>query len=236
MIPSHYPTEDTNLNVARGLVKGASVRNIFGYNAAIGTSYIAAWELNSAYLFPGSPLIMTVTHNVADNGVIIRIIGLDGDYNPIAENVTLSGGSVTTTLSFFRINDVVTISGNAANDINVANGETTYARIRGGEGRNQASIFTVPAGHSFYLNRIDAFCASAVQNNRQIFFRNYTQLSSGVILRVAESTFLEKLNIQRKMPFRYSEKTDIQFQLKGSGGEQYISVFGEGILLEEPQS
>jgi hypothetical protein len=231
---TYYATESTNLNVARGLVKGASVRNIFGYNAAIGTSYIAAWELSSAYVFPSVPLTMTVTHNVADNGVIIRIIGLDGNYNPIAENVTLSGGSVTTSLQFFRINDVVTISGNADNDITIANG-STYARIRGGEGRNQASIFTVPAGHSFYLSRIDAFCATAIQNNRQIFFRNFVSLPTGVVLRVAESTFLEKLNIQRQFAFKYSEKTDIQFQVKGSGGVQYISVFGEGILLEEPQ-
>jgi len=231
---TYYATESTNLNIARGLVKGASVRNIFGYNTAIGTSYIAAWELSSAYVFPSVPLTMTVTHNVADNGVIIRIIGLDGDYNPIAENVTLSGGSVTTSLQFFRINDVVTISGNADNDITIANG-STYARIRGGEGRNQASIFTVPAGHSFYLSRIDAFCATAIQNNRQIFFRNFVSLPTGVVLRVAESTFLEKLNIQRQFAFKYSEKTDIQFQVKGSGGQQYISVFGEGILLEEPQ-
>lgn len=231
---TYYATESTNLNIARGLVKGASVRNIFGYNTAIGTSYIAAWELSSAYVFPSVPLTMTVTHNVADNGVIIRIIGLDGDYNPIAENVTLSGGSVTTSLQFFRINDVVTISGNADNDITIANG-STYARIRGGEGRNQASIFTVPAGHSFYLSRIDAFCATAIQNNRQIFFRNFVSLPTGVVLRVAESTFLEKLNIQRQFAFKYSEKTDIQFQVKGSGGVQYISVFGEGILLEEPQ-
>jgi hypothetical protein len=231
---TYYATESTNLNIARGLVKGASVRNIFGYNTAIGTSYIAAWELSSAYVFPSVPLTMTVTHNVADNGVIIRIIGLDGDYNPIAENVTLSGGSVTTSLQFFRINDVVTISGNADNDITIANG-STYARIRGGEGRNQASIFTVPAGHSFYLIRIDAFCATAIQNNRQIFFRNFVSLPTGVVLRVAETTFLEKMNIQRQFAFKYSEKTDIQFQLKGSGGVQYISVFGEGILLEEPQ-
>jgi hypothetical protein len=144
---------------------------------------------------------MTVTHNVADNGVIIRIIGLDGDYNPIAENVTLSGGSVATTLSFFRINDVVTVSGNALNNITVASGGTTYARIRGGEGKNQASIFTVPAGHSFYLNRIDAFCATALQNNRQVFFRNFTQLSSGVILRVAESTFLRKVKYTKTTTF-----------------------------------
>jgi hypothetical protein len=233
---TYYATESTSLNVSRGLVRGASVRNIFGYNASIGTSYIAAWELNSAYVFPSAPLTMTVTHTVADNGVIIRIIGLDGDYNPIAENVTLSVGSVTTSLQFFRINDVVTISGNAVNDISIANGGSTYARIRGGDGRNQASIFTVPAGHSFYLSRIDAFCASALQNNRQIFFRNFVSLPTGVVLRVAESTFLEKLNIQRQFAFKYSEKTDIQFQVKGSGGEQYISVFGEGIILEEPQT
>jgi len=46
-----------------------------------------------------------------------------------------------------------------------------------------------------------------------------------------ETTFLEKMNIQRQFAFKYSEKTDIQFQLKGSGEEQYISVFGERILL-----
>jgi hypothetical protein len=231
----YYATEDTNLNVARGLVKDASVRNLFGYNANVGTSYIAAWELNTAYVFPDAPKIMTVTHAAADNGVVIRIIGLDQDYNPIAENVTLSSGSVNTTQEFFRINDVVTVSGNASNTVTIANTSVTYARVRAGDGRNQASIYTVPAGHSFYLNRIDAFCASAVQNNRQIFFRNFVRTSTGVILRVAESSFLEKMNIRRQFPFKYSEKTDIQFQVRGSGGEQFISVFGEGLLIKEPQ-
>jgi hypothetical protein len=234
-MPTYYATENTNLNVARGLVKDASVRNIFGYNANIGTSYIAAWELNTAYVFPNVPKIMAVTHNVADNGVIVRIIGLDQDYNPIAENITLSGGSVNTTQEFFRINDVVTISGNAINAINIANTSVTYASIRGGEGRNQASIYSVPVGHSFYLNRIDAFCATAAQNSRQIFFRNFVVTKDNVILRVAETTFLEKMNIQRQYPFKYQEKTDIQFQLKASAGEQYISVFGEGLLIKEPQ-
>jgi hypothetical protein len=80
--------------------------------------------------------------------------------------------------------------------------------------------------------RIDAFCATASRNNREIFFRNFVRLESGVMLRVAETSFLETMHIQRQIPFRYDEKTDIEFQLRGSSGSQYISVFGEGVLIK----
>ena len=240
MAQTHYFTEDTFINVSRGLVKNVSVRNIFGYNPSIGTTYIAAWELNQAYVYPTSALIMTVTSNAADAGAVIRIIGLDINFNVIAENVTLTpAGTAVTQLGFYRINDVVTIApptaGNSApaNDVTISASGTTYARIRGGEGKNQASIFSVPAGHSFYLYRIDAFCATASLNNRTIFFRNYVNNLNGVTFRVAETSFLEQMNIQRKFPFKYEATSDIQLQLKGSAGQQYISVFAEGALVRE---
>jgi len=223
--------EHDPLAIAKGEVNGYSVRNLFGYNSAIGTTYMPAWENATAYTYPTSALTMTVTSNVADNGVIILIAGLDANYNQISEFVTLSG-TATTTKQYFRINDVVTVSGNALNDITVSNGGVTYAKVRGGDGKNQASIYTVPAGYSFYLSRIDAFCATAAQNNRQVYFRNFVSLANGVKLRVAETSFLEIMNIQRQLPFRYDEKTDIQFQLRGSAGEQFISVFGEGTLVK----
>ena len=223
--------EHDYLAIAKGESNDYSARNIFGYNSTVGTSYIPLWENNTVYTYPTQPLTMTVTSNVADNGVQVRIIGLDGDYNVITEVVTLAV-SVATTQQFFRINDVVTISGNAINDITVSNGGITYAKVRGGDGKNQASIYTVPAGHSLYLVRIDAFCATAAQNNRQIFFRNLACLPSGVKLRVAETSFLETMHIQRQVPFRYNEKTDIEFQLHGSAGEQFVSVFGEAILCK----
>jgi len=223
--------EHDYLAIAKGESNGYASRNIFGYNALVGTSYIPLWENNTVYTYPTQPLTMTVTSNAADNGVQVRIIGLDGDYNVITEVVTLAV-SVATTQQFFRINDVVTISGNAINDITISNGGITYAKVRGGDGKNQASIYTVPAGHSLYLVRIDAFCATAAQNNRQIFFRNLACLPSGVKLRVAETSFLETMHIQRQVPFRYNEKTDIEFQLHGSSGEQFVSVFGEAILCK----
>lgn len=223
--------EHNPLAISKGEVNDYAVRNIFGYNPLVGTSFIPLWENNTAYTQPTEPLTMTVNSAVGDNGVKIIIVGLDGDYRQISEVVTLAG-TVTTTQQFFRINDVVTIEGNALSDITVTNGGITYAKIRGGDGKNQASIFTVPAGYSFYLMRIDAFCASAAQNNRQIFFRNFVYLPNGTKLRVAETSFLEIMHIQRQLPFRYTEKSDIEFQLRGSAGEQYISVFGEGVLVK----
>jgi hypothetical protein len=204
----------------------------------MGTSFIAAWENNVDYVYPNTALTMTaVSDSASDTAVTIRVIGLDANYDVIATNATLNGtSSVTLSTSFFRINDVITISGNAVGNVTIASDGTTYAKINAGTGKNQASIFTVPAGHEFHLYRIDAFCASAAQNNRIVFFRNFVRQSNGVILRVAETTFLEIMSIQRRIPFRYGEKTDIQFQLKGSGGSQEIGVFAEGILTKVPRT
>jgi hypothetical protein len=88
----------------------------------------------------------------------------------------------------------------------------------------------VPRGYKFGLVRISAFCASAALNNRTLAFRNVARLPSGVILRVAQLEFLEQMIVDRQYPFVYDQKTDIEFQLKGSAGTQFVGVFGEGVL------
>ena len=228
---------DEKLQVSRGLVRDAEARNIFGFNIAIGTDYIPAWEVATAYTYPTIALNMTaVSSNTSDTDVTIITLGLDENYNRISNTVTLNGTSNVSIGSFYRINDVITLSGNARGDVTIANNAVTYAKVLQGTGKNQASIFTVPAGHEFYLYRIDAFCATATLNNRHLFFRNFIQQPNGTILRVAETTFLEQMNIQRRIPFRYSEKTDIQLQVKSSAGTQEIGVFAEGILTKVPRT
>ena len=228
---------DEKLQVSRGLVRDTEVRNIFGFNGAIGTSFIAAWENNVDYVYPNTTLQMTaVSSNTSDTGVTILISGLDENYNRKSNTITLNGTSAVGIGEFFRINDVITLSGNAIGDVTIANSGITYARVNAGTGKNQASIFTVPAGYEFYLYRIDAFCASASQNNRFLFFRNFVRQPNGTILQVAQTSFLEQMNIQRRIPFRYAEKTDIQLQLRSSAGTQEIGVFAEGILTKVPRT
>lgn len=234
MTSYYYPSEDQKLNIARGLVKGTSIRNIFGYDSSVNNSFKPLWELGSVYTYPTQNLTMdVVSTNTNDTAVTVKIVGLDSDYNELSETLTLNGTStVTSNNEYFRINDVITIAGNADGNVNVTNSSVTYARIRAGDGRNQASIFTVPANTCFYLYRIDGFSATAT-GSQYVTFRNEVTNSSNVTFRVAETTFINQMNIQRRLPFKYDAKSDIQFQCKSSASTNEIGIFGEGILIKD---
>ena len=227
---------DEKLNVARGLVRDAEVRNIFGFNTQLGTTYRPLWERASTYTYPTSNTVMGIKSTENEDSVTIRVVGLDSNYDIISENVSVNGSSNTAlTTPFFRINDMITIAGNntANGTITLTGGSTVYGQINPNTGRNQASIFTVPRGYKFYLNRLSAFCATAAINNRTLFFRNRVVTPEGIEFNVAETTFLEQMIIDRQYPFVYDEKYDIQLQGKASAGTQEYGVFGEGILINE---
>src|SRR5210317_1100692 len=197
-----YLTEQ-NLQVSRGLIRGSVARNIFGYQVAVTTSFIPAWEFASVYAYPGSAITMTVTSaSSSDNGKTLLIQGLDANYVEISDIVTINGGGdINTNIPFFRINDVILTSG-ATNVglITIQNtGKTVkYAGIRAGDGRNQASIYTVPANKEFYLYRIDAFSNDGVSAQPGLF-RNFSQSSTGQQYIVARTTFYNQMNIQRQI-------------------------------------
>lgn len=222
--------------VAEGAVPGSALRNIFGWQSSVTTSFIPLWENATVYTYPGSALTMTVTSaSASDDGGTVTIIGLDINYNVISDTVVCNNAvPPTTSVGFFRINDVIySDTGANVGDITIANGGTTYAKILAGVGRNQASIFTVPAGKCFYLYRIDAFSNDSTAAKPGLF-RNFVQYNTGQIYVVARTTFLSNMNIQRRIPFKYDEKTDIQFQLRTLGGTYEMNVFGEGILKDIP--
>src|SRR6056300_1975537 len=175
---------DQNLQVSRGLIRGAEVRNIFGYQQVGDTTLRALWEFaNTSYVYPGSAITMTVTSaDASDNGKSLLIKGLDENYAEISDTVTINGGGdINTNKPFFRINDVILTSGTTnVGLITVQNtGKTVkYGGIRAGDGRNQASIYTVPADKEFYLYRIDAFSNDGVSAQPGLF-RNFSQSSTG---------------------------------------------------------
>lgn len=226
--------EHDPLAMAKGESNGYSTVNIFGYNSSVGTTFIPAWENNTAYTYPASALPMTVNSDVADNGVVIKVVGLDSDYNPISATYTLNSSSPPTTMGFFRINEVVTVDGNgtgsAANDITLTNGGITYAKVRGGDGKSQMSLYTVPNGHSLYLYRITALSATA-NGSKYLMFRNYVT-RGGVNVRVGQTTFPNTLVVDRQIPFKYEEKTDIQLQAKSSSGSNEVGLFAECALIK----
>lgn len=240
---SYYPTEDTFLNASRGLIQGGEVRNVFGKalgtNSVVATEYRTPWELADDYEFPPSAVPMTVASDIgttADDGVQVLIKGLDADWNYKQEVATINNASPFVTSPFLRINDAIEISGNATGNITISNSSVVYSKILVGTGRDQKAVFSVPANHCFYLYRIDGFATDS-NGGKAAFFRNFVKNNiTGVEFRVAETQFYENMNIVRRFPFKYDQKSDIKLQLKSSSGSIDGSLFAEGLLLREPLS
>ena len=227
--------EPFKLQISRGQILNHEIRNIFGWQGSATTTFIPLWENATAYTYPTSALPMTVTSaSASDNGGTVTIIGLDINYNKISETVVANSTTApVTTKGFFRINDVIYAdTGTNVGIITISNGGTTYAKILAGVGRNQASIYTVPAGKCFYLYRIDAFSNDSTASKPGLF-KNYVRYDNGNEYVVARTTFNGNMNIQRRLPFKYNEKTDIQFQLSTQSGTHEMNVFGEGVVIQE---
>ncbi len=233
--------EPFDLQIARGQITGHSNVNIFGYNAAVGTNQYAVWENVAAYVFPTIAQVMNlVSANNADTATIF-INGLDANRNIQTESLVLNGTTVVPTVnSYLRINSISVSTGSSTNPAGVVtlkntNGTPntiTYAQINAGVGKSQMSVYSVPNGYTFYLNRIDAFSSFNGNNANFINYRNQNTLSSGVIQYVAQAAFGPSYRIQRNAPLPMGINADIQFQLGTSASTAAVGIFVEGYLIQ----
>jgi len=231
-------SEPFELQVARGQIPGHSIRNLFGTNPAIGTTFRTPWENNTALPFLSAEQNLSiVSSNAADTAVSILVSGVDESYAQVSETVMLTGLTpVTTTNKFFRINDLITVSGNAVGDVTASYSGTVYAKILATYGRNQAAVFTVPLGYSFYLGRIDAFTATANNDTKIMTFRNRVTFGDGRVFNVAQTNFVSRMDIARTLPFKVPAKATIEFQAKMSSQTADVGIFGDGFLIKEQGS
>ena len=227
-------TQRFGLDAARGIMGNVEAVNIFGFNRAVGTSFETIWNNGGTYSFLADEQQLSVVSTDAADTMDLLIQGLDGDYNEVTETITLTGtNAVTTTNSFLRVNNAVILSGENAGDITGSYTSTDVFVVEAGIGVTQACVYTVPAGHSLYLFRID-LTSGTVNPNKYLTYRNRTDAANGRVLRVAEATWQEgQQSFDRQVPFKISEKTDFQFEAKSSSGDNEVSIFIEAILVND---
>lgn len=230
-------TEPFELQIERGQVGWHSNVNIQGYNILHDGEFRAVWEKSNDtnYVFPASALTMTFGSTQSET-CTMRVFGLDADYVLKTATVTFSGstsGVVTSgTATFFRINAMQIVSGTTTGTVTATNGGVTYAQINAGTGRSQASIYTVPAGYTFYLTRAQAFTTN--NGAQYCTYRVYSQTIVGGVttpLIVLSAPFTQAYSSTRVVPRAYLEKTDVQWQLKQSNPAPG-SIQLEGILIK----
>ena len=230
--------EPFDVQVARNQIMGHSTQNIYGYQPAVTTTNIPLWENASVYVYPVAATSMNLASNNNADTATITISGLNANYKPVNEAVVLTGTTpVATVTAFLRINSMQVSVGSATNPAGVITlkdptNTTTYAQINAGIGRTQMSIFTVPAGYTFYLSRVDNNSSFNGNNVNYVVYKNYSVSASGVVSVTQQAPFTSWYHAQRVMPRPFTEKTDIQFQFQTSAGTAVVNCSVEGWLIK----
>lgn len=233
-------TEPFELQTARGTLQGHALVNVQGNNIAMPVDiFRAPWELanTTEFTYPTTEVEMAFTSGSAET-LTMRVEGLDVNYEPKITTVTFSNSSTgvvsSGTATFFRINTLQVTKGTNVGAVSATNSGTTYAQIAAGQGRSQASIYTVPAGYTFYLNRAQAFTTN--NGTHYCMYRVWSRVfvdGVSTVNIVLAAPFVQFYSSTRVVPRGYVEKTDIQWQLSQSQTAPG-SVQLEGILIKGP--
>jgi hypothetical protein len=114
------------------------------------------------------------TTSTALDGDTVEIQGLDNDYNLLTETVTISGSGATTTGVFKRVFRVVfrdgTVTANSKR-ILIQHGTTTVAKVLEDIGQSMMAVYTIPAGKTGYLMRLDVTAQGTATGSFNLYVR-----------------------------------------------------------------
>ena len=127
--------------------------------------------LTVSVVAPNNEGSVRTTHN----GDTVEIQGLDSNYDLQTETVTISGSSATTTNNFKRVfrarfTNAGSFDPNSER-ILIKSGGTTVAKILEGIGQTMMSIYTIPAGKTGYLMRLDVTAQGTATGSFELFTR-----------------------------------------------------------------
>lgn len=226
------------MQVAMGKVPGVTGLSIAGYNSTVGTTFIPAWE-NGAYVyFNTAQTVLVWSDSASDTNVSVLINGLDANYALQSETIVLTNGTtgVQTTKQYLRINSIA-LTRTPQNVGKVHAGSTdktiTLAYIGANTdpslGRSQMTVYTVPAGYTFFLTQSNWYTNQS--GSQTALYRSWTQSSAGLVNVVLTFPFVTDYNSLKVVPRPYLEKTDIQWQAASSTGTSRIGGQIEGYLI-----
>lgn len=229
-------TQDFNLAVAQGKVPGVTGLSISGYRLSTNTAFLPAWEDGAYVYFTTAQVVRVWSESASDTNVSVLINGLDANYEQQTETVVLTNGTigVLTAKQFLRINSIsLTRVPQNAGIIHAGSSDKTITlayigTVNGGSaGRSQMTVYTVPAGYTFYLTQSNWY----INSTQPASYRSWTQTPTGLINIILTFPILDQYNSIKVVPRPYPEKTDIQWQ---ASVQQNSSVGGqiEGYLVK----
>ena len=232
-----YLTEQ-NLQIARGLVRGAYSVNKFGYNNAVpSNAYETIWDGSNLYTYISTAGTATVTSSdtASDNGGTVTVYGLDANYDLVQETLTIGGSAGSQ--SFYRVFRATLDSANTGTSnvgtITVTVDSTSAAIISPARGQTLMAIYTIPRGKRGYLVQLDVGSQKDLENEIVLVVKN----GSGNVFQTKEFISVRGgYNAKTyQLPVPIEEKYDIEIRAKSSATSAVSAGF-ELIVADLPRT
>lgn len=236
---------DLTLDIQKGAVPGAAIITRLGENTAIADVNfvdISAIEANLIYLNSAETMDIVSTDandTVAGSGAqLLLITGLDDNYDAIAEIIALDGLTpVTTTLSFLRIDimfvvDVGVLGGTNTGVITAtaSTALTTQSVMPIDKSISISTLFTVPRGHTLFIDLIGASLGKGNDAQVGVFIRPFSGIFTDPFVNAVTFNVFEQETSVDAPEIPFGEKSEFALRAtRASGGP--ITVVGSLVAV-----
>ena len=221
------------IDIAKGIVEGRVGVIRHGHNLASAATEETIWTASTLYSYLTSAEILKVSSSVpatdipASTGAwTVLIEGLNGNYRPISETVTLlNPGPASTIQSFLRVFNVkVMTAGTGAKNAGIISVKdnadaVTLGAIAVGENESHMAIYTVPVRLRFIMLEWQGGELAAKESHVLLYIREYGglwQLKQEVILK--DTNFIFPMTTPQIVP----QRSDIELRCTANAGSGII--------------
>jgi len=227
---------DQNFQIARGLIRGASHINKFGYNSSVGATFETVWDGSNLYTYIGTAgtALVTSSNTSDDNNGTVEIQGLDANYN--VQTVTATIGGSATTETFIRVFRVKLLTANTGTSnvgtITVTVDSTAAAIISPTKGQTLMAVYTIPAGKKGYLLKLQGNLEKAKESEFQLMVKPF---GGAFNIKGKFGSSGDVVNYDYPVPLEFDEKTDIEIQVR-AGATTAAGALFDIVLLDNPRT
>lgn len=213
------------LDVARGRIPGVSTSSILGFNPDVDTAAEeTVWDQGGIYTYLTADTELFISSSSAsDTNVKISIKGMTDDFLVKDAVVTFTSGQTQQSIgSYFRIFSLTVIGGSApVGDLYTAETDTLTAgvpdtaskiksKMRIGQNLTKNALFTVPANHTFYANRV--IIHTRKNKDAVVTVSTKPEGAPDFIVLSDIPSFENSFQLNLEPTFVISEKTDLEFR------------------------
>ena len=242
MIVTTYPNNiPFELAVGEGKVTGYQNLYRSAYSNLVSTVRSVIRAGGGLYTFPPAATVMTLSSSsAADIGQLVLIEGLDANYVEQSDVLALNGQNGVTTKSYLRLNKitVITDSPNTVGGIYVGVGTitagvpaTVYGYCSSSDRVSQSTIFTVPAGKTYFVTDGSISSGTTAAGNKYVTAYFMSRLNNVLYTTSTINVTTSFQNLPYNPPIAIPEKTDIWTEAVSSSGTDSVAVTINGYLV-----